>query len=109
MLPVGRWIPLCRDALLGKSPFPGMNAISTVVSGLGTKRITAQGRERVKTGERDCESLQESLLRPECLYDYRLVFNDRISISHPTLTLFSMLLASSWVMPIKDSLFMAMS
>lgn len=35
--------------------------------------------------------------------------NEWINTSHPILTLFSMLLASSWVMPIKDSLFMAMS
>lgn len=29
LFPAARWTPLCREVLLGKSPLPGMNAIST--------------------------------------------------------------------------------
>uniref|UniRef100_A0A3B5QQG6 Uncharacterized protein n=1 Tax=Xiphophorus maculatus TaxID=8083 RepID=A0A3B5QQG6_XIPMA len=34
LLPAARWTPLWSDVLLGKRPFPGMKAISTVLSWL---------------------------------------------------------------------------
>ena len=38
LFPAARWTPLWRDVLLGKSPLPGMKAISTAVSWLDTQR-----------------------------------------------------------------------
>lgn len=39
LLPTARCTPLWRDVLLGKSPLPGMKAISTVLSSLVTQHI----------------------------------------------------------------------
>lgn len=49
LLPAARCTPLWRDVLLGKSPLPGMKAISTMLSSLETQHIQRHVQSDVHT------------------------------------------------------------